>query len=98
MTRVIVVLKPRVLTTLLIIVRIQISKSIRKDNEEERDIRWKKRIKRASTQMETLHQHKNPSLVIPTSLLQALHSRHRFPTISDVITLHACMRQFALCG
>lgn len=45
--------------------------------------------------MEALHQDKNPSLVVLTSLLQALHSRHNLIAMVDIIANHPSMSEFS---
>jgi len=89
MTKVMVVVKPRVLTTLCG----ELARAIIMGYLE--NLRRKEAIKRASGQMEALHQYKNPSLVVLTRLLQALHSRHDLIAMVDIIADHSSMSKFS---
>ena len=46
--------------------------------------------------MEALHQDEDPSLGIPTRLLEAFHRGHVFVAVADVVAHHSAMCEFLL--
>lgn len=90
-TRVIVVLKPRVLTTL----RIACQWLQHPESGKDTDLRGKERVETASGKMEILHEAEEPCSLVRYSLLQAGHHAHRLARIPDTITLHTSMRQLS---
>lgn len=89
MTRVTVVLKPRVLTTLkqgLVNYRRKVWNCSR----------WKKRVERACRKVEVLHEDEQPSSLVLASLLQAFHSRRLTLSIGHAIAFHSCMSEVLL--
>lgn len=65
---------------------------------DQENLRGKERVERASTEMEILHEAKQPRPRVPARLPQSLHGAHRLGRVANAITLHACVRHFALFG
>lgn len=98
-TRVMVLLNPRVLTTLSAVssgLLVRRSRTLFKDWTRRLNSRWEERIERARAQMEVLHQAEQPCSLVLAGLPQTLHHANLLARIANAVALHTVVSHLAL--